>query len=496
MDLRERLSNFFKRNKLESIVSILTLLIAGVGYALTGIRYPNDDQFILYRYIDHIAHGAGFTWNYGEKVLGATTPLFTLVAAGAKLVLQSVPTPTVVAGVNVVLLALAAFFFARVTRHFLSETWTWVVCAVFAFDLSKAIPEGMETPLFLLTAFGFLDALFRKRWIRSSVFLALCVLTRPDAALIAVLAAIYWWQKENLKTAIKLSVISFAVALPWLAFAQWYFGSFVPQSLITKTHGHAIYTIPRLQAFKVQLASISRILWGNIYDPENLALQSVFNLFPVLALVVVGMKKFLSKDTWILFAIPLLYFVSFSLSNPLMFPWYASQMEPFWILMAGLGAAMIGERIKDQFWKLAFILLLVIGPAWFYLGELTTNETTSKASLFAVSEFLNENALPQDTIGLSNIGIVGWVVDRETIDFIGLVRNDSVKYYPIKDECPPSGSLYTIPPKLIEDSHPTWLVAGEGEMQSCFLRSDWFGQHYLPVYQYPSSTLRVWKYLP
>jgi hypothetical protein len=157
---------------------------------------------------------------------------------------------------------------------------------------------------------------------------------------------------------------------------------------------------------------------------------------------------------------------------------------------------MIGERIKDQFWKLAFILLLVIGPAWFYLGELTTNETTSKASLFAVSEFLNENALPQDTIGLSNIGIVGWVVDRETIDFIGLVRNDSVKYYPIKDECPPSGSLYTIPPKLIEDSHPTWLVAGEGEMQSCFLRSDWFGQHYLPVYQYPSSTLRVWKYLP
>lgn len=95
--------------------------------------------------------------------------------------------------------------------------------------------------------------------------------------------------------------------------------------------------------------------------------------------------------------------------------------------------------------------------------------------------------LPQETIGLSNIGIVGWVVDRETIDFIGLVRNDSVKYYPIKDECPPSGNLYTIPPKLIQDSHPTWLVAGEGEMQSCFLQSDWFGQHYLPVYQYPPA---------
>jgi hypothetical protein len=475
---------------------VATFLVATLCYWLTGIKFPNDDQFILYRYIDHIANGAGFTWNYGERVLGATTPLFTLICALAKWLFHSVDTPLVVAGVNIILLSFAGAFFIRVCRHVLSDKWAVITAAIFAFDLSKAIPEGMETPLFLLTTFAFLDSLFRKKYVASAVFLALAVLTRPDAALIAILAAIFWWQHTNLKTAVKLSFVSFGVALPWLAFAQWYFGSFVPQSLITKTHAHAIYNIPRLQAFKVQLASVSRILWGKIYDPDSILFQTVFNLLPILALVGIGIRKKLSKHNWILFAIPFLYFISFSLSNPLMFPWYLSQMEPFWILMIAMGLMALGDRIKQAWLQILFIILVLIGPALFWLGEMTTQDKSTKAGLFAVSGFLKQNMKPDETIGLSNIGIVGWVVDRETIDFIGLVRNDSVKYYPIKDDCAPSGNLYTIPPKLIQDTHPTWLVAGEGEMETCFLNGAWFHDHYDPAYQYPSSTLHVWKFKP
>ncbi len=40
-----------------------------------------DDAFITFRYSQHIAAGEGFTYNSPQRVLGTSTPLFTLVAA-------------------------------------------------------------------------------------------------------------------------------------------------------------------------------------------------------------------------------------------------------------------------------------------------------------------------------------------------------------------------------------------------------------------------------
>ena len=42
-------------------------------------QQPFDDAFITYRYARNISNGLGFVYNYGEKVLGTTTPLFTLL---------------------------------------------------------------------------------------------------------------------------------------------------------------------------------------------------------------------------------------------------------------------------------------------------------------------------------------------------------------------------------------------------------------------------------
>src|SRR2546423_15171837 len=42
-----------------------------------------EDAYITLRYADNIAHGYGFVYNHGERVLGTTTPLFTLILAFA-----------------------------------------------------------------------------------------------------------------------------------------------------------------------------------------------------------------------------------------------------------------------------------------------------------------------------------------------------------------------------------------------------------------------------
>jgi hypothetical protein len=45
---------------------------------------PNtvDDAYITYRYARNIATGVGFVYNAGERVLGTTTPAYTLLMAG------------------------------------------------------------------------------------------------------------------------------------------------------------------------------------------------------------------------------------------------------------------------------------------------------------------------------------------------------------------------------------------------------------------------------
>src|SRR5262245_8251292 len=50
-------------------------------YLFLGIHYTTDDALITFRYAENIADGSGFVYNIGEKVLGTTTFLNTLLIA-------------------------------------------------------------------------------------------------------------------------------------------------------------------------------------------------------------------------------------------------------------------------------------------------------------------------------------------------------------------------------------------------------------------------------
>ncbi len=485
--------NFLQRYSREIYAGLSTFFGSTILIACTALRYSNDDQFILYRYVDNLFRGHGFVYNIGEKVLGSTTPLFTIVSTFAKLMMPQVSTPNIIAVVNILCLSIAGVFFYRVARLFLSERFSFITLAVFVLNLSRTIPEGMETPLFLMTLFIFLDCLLRKKYYISSVFLSLTILTRPDAGLIAVLVVLYWWHLVGWKKTIRLSVVSIAVALPWLMFATLYFGSFVPQSLITKLHSADTVNMPQFQAAKVQLSSISRIYWGRIFDPENIPLQTLFNLLPFLGFVAVALWKKITKENWIIFAIPFAYFLSFSLSNPVMFPWYISEMEPLWILISMMGIAFLVEKVRSNVVQILLCAIILAGPLFLWTQITTSRDPGSKITLFEMGQYIKEHQKPGDTVGLSNIGIVGYITDAYIVDFIGLVRNDSVQYYPIPGGCVDRNELYVIPPRLVQESLPTWLVAGEGEVKSCLLQEKWFAKYYAVDYTVGAGGAHIWK---
>ena len=58
------------------------MLLASLAFVIFAVRQSaglaNDDAFITYRYARNIASGQGFVFNPGERLLGTTTPLYTL----------------------------------------------------------------------------------------------------------------------------------------------------------------------------------------------------------------------------------------------------------------------------------------------------------------------------------------------------------------------------------------------------------------------------------
>ena len=147
----------------------------------TGIRL--EDALITYRYAENIALGNGFVFNPGERVLGTTTPLYTLILAALGFVFGTASIPVASSILSALLGQLAGFLtFATLRRMQVSR-----LIALGTSLLLLTQPEivvsatgGMETMLVVALMSGSLYA-FTAGSSRVAVALcALLVLTRID----------------------------------------------------------------------------------------------------------------------------------------------------------------------------------------------------------------------------------------------------------------------------------------------------------------------------
>lgn len=491
------LKNFFITYKIEISIFVLALCISFSAFYFDSIRFQNDDQFTIYRYIENLASGKGFVFNEGERVLGSTTPLFTLLGALLKIVFSQVSTQLLIALLNTILIASSAVMFFRLSALFISGSFRYVAVGVYILNLAKTASTGMESPLFIVATLSFLYASFTQRNVIGALWLGVALLTRPDALLIAVLAFVFWVTRNGYRSAIQYTAIVVAIVLPWIIFATVYFNSPVPQSLRTKSHAEDIVYQPRIQAMKVQLAHMSRIYWGKVVEVDNIPIQTLLNLLPFLFFVSIACRRF-GRSYWLLFAVPIFYFISFSYSNPVMYPWYISQLEPFWILVSIMGIFVCYEylaRKVPQYRKIILGLVSVVvlcGPIIGYAHTVLPRGEGSKIALYRMALYVKEHKQPGDTVGLSNIGIVSHtLMDTYIYDFVGLTRGDTLQYYPITDECLVKNQ-YVIPPQMVMDMQPDWIIAGEAEWVPCFVSGEWFLSHYKPAYTTGVSA-HVWQ---
>lgn len=500
------------------IVALLLMALAIFARALPGPR-TIDDAFITFRYSRNILEGQGFVYNPGVHTLGTTTPLYALtmaavgaVTGGQDFQYYAIAVSALADAVTVVLLFLLA-------RHLTSNLWAGTLLgalwAVAPRSVTFAV-GGMETSVNILwmvaaTAAYVLMPDSPRKEILMGVFAGLGLFTRIDAVLwiapLFLFQLVESWRKSRGQTLLNWipwrTWVACAVTIaPWLIFSTIYFGSPIPSTLASKSKAYVIEPSSALITF-VQTYSTPFFEFDTFGQIGTMTGAVVY-----LALSVIGILYAVHKLPCLLpFLIyPWFYAAVFAIANPLIFRWYQAPPIPALMLgiLAGAWAIIDGlqQASKTRYLAPAAIGILAVlwggmslnawdihpdhGPdrpapnmAWHEIELLYQQIGTQLRQKYGVT--------PETHVGSADIGAVGYFSRATIVDTVGLVTPELARYYPVSPDLIAPGQNYAIPPQLILDTDPSYLVTMEGFVRLGLEQTSEFKDEYEIIEEIPTD---------
>jgi hypothetical protein len=210
------------------------VLVAGWTFSAYGPHWI-DDSYITFRFAQKLAEGKGLAYNAGERTLGFSAPLYTLIlGATTALGLPILPTSLAlgmlgVAGALALLVALG-----RVAGNELAG-WAAAFLTITQFFWVIFFVSGMETMLVCAVTLGLLGAASAGRWKLIGPLAGILCWLRYDGALGAAVALGWMAWRAGRRTAGREVLKAAAVYLPWFLFSWAYFGSPIPQTIRAKS---------------------------------------------------------------------------------------------------------------------------------------------------------------------------------------------------------------------------------------------------------------------
>jgi hypothetical protein len=519
------------RRMLRRINAWLPWLIALLALVARLLPTPRtiDDAFITFRYARNLLGGLGFVFNAGERVLGTTTPLYTLLMAALAGLSGSRDFPWLALWTNALAdaltcLLLVALGYALTGKRAVGLA-TALLWAIAPMSVTFAI-GGMETSVFilLLVLTSYLYVIGATRL--AAIAGALVLLTRPDGLLLVgpLIVDLVVRQLRQRRFPWGEAALFTAMVVPWALFATFYFGSPVPHSLAAKI---AVYRLPP-EAALVRLLQhygtpfFEHEVLGRFWPLAGLMLYLALNLLAGLSLI----RR--NGRAWPIVAFPWLYALAYSLANPLIFRWYLAPPLPFYFLLilaglqrvvedaaaaAGRAAARAGGRLSVA----APSTRAVLGTATAVFALLSLNAWTLRPDhgparpapemawhllelyYTQVGQALASRTAGLATVAAGDVGALGYYSGARILDTVGLVSPQATRYYPL------DASLYVISyaiaPDLIVDTQPDYVVLLEVYGRAGLLQDQRFLSAYtleekLETDIYGSDGLLVYRRVP
>jgi hypothetical protein len=389
-----------------------------------------DDGFIHLQYAKNlIAHGE-LAFNVGEPSFGTTSPLWVtvLAAVGARL-----SGPAALVDLSRVLSWLAAFatlwVMYRLARAAGAASAVSLCAAVaLAADawFARWSALGMESSAATLAAAAVALASLRAMQTtagaaRFGAMVAIGALLRPELYLAIPVygaAAVLARPRPSLRVVAAALAVAGVLLVPWLLFAKWHLGSFLPNTAGAKSGG--VITDPLL--FLSKFVPIAKIVLGT---------QAV----AVLAMVA---DVVLSRRRAVVFDPALRFCVLWILALPVAYVVFDIQVLSRYLLLITPAVCVVGWRSLEHVAgarayraAAAAVVVAVAVNAALYVRVVLPPSRAFSADLTGpmtdLALFLRDNSPPDAVVAAADIGYLAFYSQRRVLDLGGLVEPETGK---------------------------------------------------------------------
>jgi hypothetical protein len=418
------------------------LLVAAAAWFAYFAVYQVDDAFIVYRYAENLAAGVGFVFNPGERVEGVTcfswTVLLALVASTGVPLPGVAPLLTAAAGLVLLwrLPSISAQLDGR-SRPGLRDLIPPLLVAAHPSFAYWSVGALETVPYALLLVLSFECTLRDRRGAATmaAALAGLAALTRPEGLLLGGAIAVGYalradgWRRWA-RRLIDWHLVVAAMLVPLLVFRRFYFGVWLPNTYYARTGGSFSGTVELGWAYTVGFLR-SLAPWPGEPGVVGVALGGTL----VVASVAYGLRRAKLRGAALICA-ALLAIVVLEGGDWMHLQRFQVPLLPFLALLVVAGVAALrgslgsGAAVKPA-WSAVAAVMLVTWVAVFVArgiearngpeGLLVDAEGHRHAHL-AVAQYLEERALPGDSVALMDIGMIGYYSGLHIVDISGLTE--------------------------------------------------------------------------
>ncbi len=421
--------------------------------------------------------GAGLVYSEGERVLATTTPLWALLTAALGVI--GIPLETAAFTLSLVADAgVALLLWSLMRRLGLGDTAALlsVVWFVFFIDAVSLARSGMEVTLFACTVLGAIRLALANRMILAWSVAAATPLIRPEGVLVfPVLILLAQTSRDRLlRTPWQAPVIACIIGGAWVAWAWWYFGSPIPQSLVAK----ASHVTADADLCGFSTTNLRLLVTTGQYGDTLFARSWLQMVWLPWGLAVGGLVSLRRHPSAIvaLGVVPVAYLLLYgSRCAFTWFPWYYYLLYPFVCALAAVGTVALARLVARWAPSGARWLPGAVVVVWAVAQTLAFVTVKWSPAPDRVVQGYRQVAAPiprtsDVLVAASEIGVIGWDVwPARMFDLVGLASPDAVGV-------PPAVSIDRVRPDYIvarTDEAARWLAD--------LAASEWFERDYVLI---------------
>jgi hypothetical protein len=404
------------------IIAVILLLVLQIPLS----DYIVDDAFIHLTFARNIAEGHGFSFNPDVPTYGITAPLWTLLLALLSTVFY--PGQVMVKTLSILFGVLTIPAFRRLASNIgLPHRTAIIITIAWAVNvwLVRWTASGMEATLALLLLILAFNAQLEDRYI-SGLWLGIAILCRPEAVVLIVIFGLDRLWNFDVVKALKLVGITAATLIPWHLYALITFGTLLPNPARVK----AGFTLASLADFLYGLKRACFII-GGAHFIELLIILGFITAF-VLHKLKLNSKEIRVLSLFIIWASfsVIIYLVQgvFVTSRYLLVGLPPVIMLAFMLLESEGNQFRSMYRIKGRYILVSIMIIIQLFLTWRITLPHVESFKPTISSLKRIAGILNDETLPESSVAVGDVGIIGFFGGRYLIDLEGLVTQEMIPF--------------------------------------------------------------------